>query len=136
MKYCDHDMSEGLISPNDREIAINFFRRPRNCKIYQQTTAKIPTNNIAVFSTITFNNLYKFNINSLLFKQPNITSQLYIHSHSHSHCCSKAYNIQQKDKRRLVIDPCAYPQLTLLKPFQREVLYFLQLSRPLGHFQN
>ena len=79
----------GLISPDDREMEKKLFRRPRNCKIYQQTTAKISTNDIAVFSTITFKYLYKFKINSLLFKQPSITSQPYIHSHSH--CCFDKY---------------------------------------------
>ena len=68
----------GLISPDDPENAINFFRRPRERKIYQQTTPRISTNDIAVFLTVTLQNLYHSNINSLLFRQPNITSQPYI----------------------------------------------------------
>ena len=98
-------VDNGLISPDDRENAINFFRRPRESKIYQQTTARISTNDIAVFSTITLQNLYHSNINSLLFRQPNITSQPYIHSHSH--CCYKAIPYNRRTK-----DPCAYPPST------------------------
>ena len=102
--------SSGLISPDDRENAINFFRRPRESKIYQQTTARISTNDIAVFSTITLQNLYHSNINSLPFRQPNITSQPYIHSHSH--CC---YNAIPWFHTTIYL--CAYFQLTRTEAF-------------------
>ena len=96
-----HFVSEGQ-SPDDREVAINFFRWPRECKIYQQTSAKISTSDIAVFSTVTFQNLYQFNINSLLFRQPNITSQPYIHSHSHCRYKAIPYKRRKTSRNRFV----------------------------------